>query len=256
MRPQVPTQNYSQRRIRSVAGVKRLFKRVVQRIAGKHYQEEHFIDLIRLAQQDGCERALDVGCGYGEKLKLLQSIGLDVVGIDINHDAVQANSDAGFKCLMPQDFTGSSDVYDLIIMSHIIEHFAPKDLLQFMDSYLVHLKVGGYLLIATPMPSSVFFYDFDHIRPYPPEALDEIFVQSRPQVQFVSKHQLELIDIRMRRRSLLIGRSVYWQMKRPKILGLAKNVAGRLYRYSCGTIGQADGWLGLYRNKGLRNKQG
>jgi len=238
-----------------MAHFKKTLKKIVQRILGKHYEVEHFIDLAQVAQRDGCMRVLDVGCGYGEKIKLLQSLGFDVVGIDINPDTVHVNLETGYRCLSLQDFTRSSDLYDLIIMSHIIEHFAPKDLLEFMDSYLGYLKVGGYLLIATPLPSGVFFYDFDHIKPYPPEALDEIFVQNHPQIQFISKYQLELIDIKKRKRSFLIGRSVYWRMKRPKLLEFAQDITGRLYRYSCGAIGQTDGWLGLYRNRGPRKKQ-
>ena len=50
-------------------------------------------------------------------------------------------------------------------MSHVIEHFAPSDLLVFMDGYIDLLRPGGHLIIATPLMSPYFYDDFDHIKP-------------------------------------------------------------------------------------------
>jgi hypothetical protein len=104
--------------------------------------------------------------------------------------------------------------------------------------------------------SNVFFDDFDHVRPYPPEAFDEIFVQKNLAVQFVSKYRLELVKIRFRKRGIRIPSKTreYWRQKRPNLLYLTTKFTGMLSKYSYGFIGHTDGWLGLYRNKGLRNE--
>ena len=230
-----------------------LLRKLVRKVAGEHCEAWHFIELVRLAQRHGASRVLDVGCGYGEKLKLLQSLGFDVVGVDVNSDAVGQNLKSGFHCFKPDEFLGSSQMFDIVLMSHVIEHFAPSDLLEFMDAYLSHLKVSGHLLVVTPFVSPLFFYNFDHVKPYPPEALDEIFVQVRPQVKFVSRYRLELVGLRMRKRPFLYQVSLHGRTKHPRVLRLARRGAVRLHRYSCGAIGRTDGWLGLYRNKGVRD---
>lgn len=236
--------------------LKKKLKRVVRRVVGEHHEMNHFVDLINLAKSDGVRRVLDVGCGYGRQLKLLEELDMHSVGVDINSDIVQANLNAGLRCMSPKKFFKGSELYDLIVMSHVIEHFVPKALLTFMESYLQRLRVDGYLLIVSPLMSNVFFDDFDHIRPYPPEAFDEIFVQKNLEVQFISKYRLELVKIRFRKRAIRIPNKTkqYWQKKRPNLLYLTTKLTGMLSKYSYGLIGHTDGWLGLYRNKGLRNE--
>ena len=56
--------------------------------------------------------------------------------------------------------------YDVLVMSHIIEHFQYQDLIKFIESYLGCLKTGGLLLIATPVMNPSFYDDFDHVKPY------------------------------------------------------------------------------------------
>jgi len=60
-------------------------------------------------------------------------------------------------------------------MSHIIEHFAPHDLLPFIDSYLHRLQPGGRLIICTPLLTKNFYNDFDHVKPYQPVGIGMVF---------------------------------------------------------------------------------
>jgi predicted SAM-dependent methyltransferase len=64
-------------------------------------------------------------------------------------------------------------------MSHVIEHFSPKDLIPFLDDYLDRLKVGGRLVIAIPLLTPYFYDDFDHVKPYHPMGILMVFCADR-----------------------------------------------------------------------------
>src|SRR5881296_1760420 len=81
---------------------------------------------IGLAQRS---RTLEVGCGRGRYLRMLSGMGFDVTGVDANPELVRANREAGFRCLTAEEFKQSLDRYDVMLMSHVIEHFAPQELL-------------------------------------------------------------------------------------------------------------------------------
>src|SRR5690349_793215 len=126
-----------------------------------------------------CQRAqgsvLDVGCGYGRYLRLLSERGVDAVGVDVNESIVQANRRDGLQCMTPEEFFRSAVKPRVILMSHVIEHFPPRDLVAFVDKWLDRLEPGGELVIATPLESPHFYDDFDHVKPYHPEGLMMVF---------------------------------------------------------------------------------
>lgn len=69
---------------------------------------------------------LDVACGLGDKILLLQNSGYhDVLGIEINSDSILACKQKGLNVLSFEEFsnTEKKEEYDVILLSHIIEHF-------------------------------------------------------------------------------------------------------------------------------------
>jgi len=54
-------------------------------------------------------RVLDVGCGYGRLLALLQAAGLEPTGVDLNPEIVAANRKAGLSCISTDEFESSND---------------------------------------------------------------------------------------------------------------------------------------------------
>lgn len=244
-----------------MSGLKRLIVRIINYIFYKSilryifteqikisYEEKLFIRMISTLAISPEQKVLDIGCGYGNKLKILDSMGIKALGIDVNPDAVKANLDAGFDCLTVDEFGKTADTFDVLLMSHIVEHFTPDDLLNFINSYLDRLKQGGYLIILTPLYSPNFYDDFDHIKPYHPTGFYMVFCDHTTQVQFHSRHQLKLLDIRYRRtpirlvhcRSLLF----YKYTSLPLIIN---NISAILFNISFGLIGRTSGWLGLYK---------
>ena len=136
----------------------------------KRFDEERLIrNFIKAAGLDYSAMILDVGCGLGEKMQWLVEDGYTPHGIDINPYVVEKIRSKGFYCITPEDFSKVNYTYDLMIMSHIIEHFYPDDLLTFINKYLNRLKTGGHVVIATPLEWNNFYGDFDHIKIYHPQ---------------------------------------------------------------------------------------
>jgi SAM-dependent methyltransferase len=222
--------------------------KIINAVLTFNNEERNLIRFLRSLALTSEHKILDVGCGYGKKSALIRSLGFNVVGVEINSHLVELNLKAGLNCMTVTDFEQTNDLYDVLIMSHLIEHFQPGELLIFIDSYLDRLKPGGYLIIATPLETYYFYDDFDHIKPYHPTGFNMVFTTKEAQVQCYSKHTLKLLDIWFRRRSfqLVFFRGLYIPKSNrlPLIINLALAV---LFRLSLGLIGKTDGWMGLYR---------
>lgn len=209
--------------------------------------------LVRLAEmacgESSGRKVLDVGCGYGRNTKLLSASGFDVVGVDVNETIVNANRAAGLRCMTVAEFLCSNETFDLVLMSHVIEHFAPADLVSFIDGYLDCLRPGGHLLIATPLFSNNFFDDFDHVRPYQPIGLLMVFGRDRAQVQYYARNKIELRDLWFRRspwRGNFV-RARYLASPLTRLLQFAEFASSIIFRMSFGLFGRTDGWVGLFR---------
>lgn len=194
-------------------------------------------------------KVLEVGCGHGRYLRILRERGFDVTGVDANPELVRANREAGLGCLTVDEWRGAKDVYDVILMSHVIEHFAPSELVPFMDGYLDRLKVGGALVIATPLFTRFFYDDFDHVRPYNPFGFFMVFGEGSAQVQYYARNKLRVEDIWIRRGywRFAYRRGRFVPSPTRRVLQLLEFVSAIVFRLSAGLIGQADGWVGLFR---------
>jgi SAM-dependent methyltransferase len=201
------------------------------------------------AKVDQHGRVIDIGCGYGRYLSLLKTRGFDVTGVDINPELVAACRKSGFACFSPAEFAVRDEAYDAMLMTHVIEHFSPSDLLPFIDGYLDRLRVGGHLVIATPLMSNNFYDDFDHVRPYQPLGLLMVFGRGAAQVQYYARNCLELRDIRFRRGPWRLNYSpLRFATDRRRYLMQAIDLACvLLFHVSFGLLGRTDGWVGLFR---------
>ena len=194
-------------------------------------------------------KVVEVGCGYGRYLRRLNDLGFDVVGVDVNPDVVHANREAGLRCLTTEEFRQSNELYDVLLLSHVIEHFTPGDLVTFMDGCLDRVKVGGHVVVATPLFTRFFYDDFDHVKPYNPVGFMMVFGENRAQVQYYARNKLRLEDIWIRRGHWRFAhrRSRYLRSPVWRLWQLLEFCSAMTFRLSAGVIGQADGWVGLFQ---------
>ncbi len=133
--------------IESVAMWKRFFGMVAYFHPGRRADLD-FAVMYLPAKPSG--RLLEVGCGGGKMLKLMQNMGWCVEGVDFDRSAVENAKAKGLKVHF-----GTLDVqkypenhFDAVIMSHLVEHVHhPLGLLE--ESHRI-LKPGGHLVIMTP----------------------------------------------------------------------------------------------------------
>ena len=198
---------------------------------------------------------LEVGCGFGRKLQMLGQLGFtNLEGLEVNPAAVERCREKGLKVFTPAEFRRHrmTCTYDVLLLSHVVEHFAPHSLLNFLNEHLHRLKPGGHLVVLTPLISdhgnTDFWLDFDHVRPYPPQGFKDFFGHGDEQVSTSSPHRLKIRDVRFRkspfrirqRRSLVLKTpgAAWWRLLN---VGFAL-----LFKLSFGVVGRTTGWVGLF----------
>jgi len=140
-------------------------------------------------------KALDIGCGRGEWLELLNENSMSAKGIDLDEgmleackilslDVTQGNGIAYFKELSDESLT-------IISAFHVVEHISFEDLQSLVQDSLRVLKPGGILILETPNPENIkvatenFYLDPTHIKPIPSNLLSflpEFYGYSRTKI--------------------------------------------------------------------------
>ncbi len=137
-------------------------------------------------------RVIDIGCGRGEMLSLLEAAGQDALGVDLDPDMVEVCRSRGLNAVVDDGIHYLSRVADDslkgIFCAQVVEHLITPELEQLI--VLAHEKLHreGVLVIETINPRSSyalgnhFYADTSHVRPVHPETLRFICEQ----VGFVS----------------------------------------------------------------------
>lgn len=92
---------------------------------------------------DKTAKILDVGCGFGQKIKFLNELGFkNVVGVEINKELASSAKNSGLNVFFLDEFEKffSEQKFDLLFMSHIIEHFQYSELIPFLEGYFQKIK--------------------------------------------------------------------------------------------------------------------
>jgi glycosyltransferase involved in cell wall biosynthesis/SAM-dependent methyltransferase len=125
--------------------------------------------------------AVDLGCGRGEWLELLNEVGFEAQGVDLDDGMLAACRELGLKV-----HTGDALAYlnalpdnshAIVSGFHLAEHIPFRALQQLVAEALRVLKPGGLLILETPNPENLvvgtsnFYLDPTHQRPLPPPLL-------------------------------------------------------------------------------------
>jgi SAM-dependent methyltransferase len=124
---------------------------------------------------------LDLGCGRGEWLELLQDNGYCALGLDINQAMLEQCQELGLSVLEGEALAYLKALPDNCLGAvtgfHIVEHLAFEILIQVMAEAYRVVRPGGMVIFETPNPRNVivgscnFYFDPTHKNPIPPEML-------------------------------------------------------------------------------------
>lgn len=123
---------------------------------------------------------LDIGCGRGEFLELLQEESIPAIGVDTNREMVERCRNKGLQAVAQDGLRYLKDQGDEslggVFLGQVIEHLDPEDLREWVRTAFVKLRAGGVLLAETINPqclstfSGAFYLDLSHKKPVHPEA--------------------------------------------------------------------------------------
>jgi 2-polyprenyl-3-methyl-5-hydroxy-6-metoxy-1,4-benzoquinol methylase len=125
---------------------------------------------------------LDVGCGRGEWLAQLESVGIQARGVDLSERMVRVAEERGLQAVSADACTyllaQEPGSLAAITAFQVVEHLPVPELWTLLEAAYKALAPGGLLLLETPNPENIqvaaysFRLDPTHLHPLPPPLLD------------------------------------------------------------------------------------
>lgn len=159
--------------------------------------------------------ALDLGCGRGEWIELLQTAGFAPQGVDLDEGMLAACRQWSLPVVQGDALAhlrALGDATQTIVSGfHIAEHISFDDLQTLVSEALRVLQPGGLLILETPNPENIvvgscsFYLDPTHLRPLPPKLLSFLpehlgyarvkVVRLQEDSRLASSQRIQLIDV-------------------------------------------------------------
>jgi O-antigen chain-terminating methyltransferase len=157
-----------------------------------------YVERIKSAATAGNFSLVDLGCGRGEWLELLQDEGLKAFGVDTNRVFLESCRERNLEvveCDAVQYLSGLPPQSVAAITGfHIVEHLPMDGLINLLDEVVRVLRPGGIVIFETPNPENVlvgsnfFYFDPTHRNPIP-GSLMKFLLEAR------GLHQVEIIGL-------------------------------------------------------------
>ena len=158
-----------------------------------------YLPLLETAQIGTQESPiLDLGCGRGEWLKLLQKSGYVARGLDINRAMLDECKARGLDVLEEDVITHLQSLPEASLGAvtgfHIIEHLPFPLLIKLLNETRRVIKPGGLAIFETPNPQNIlvgshnFYIDPTHLNPLP-SSLTEFLLE------YVGFHSVKVLNL-------------------------------------------------------------
>ena len=154
-------------------GFENLFRGAQEEIRGR------LVDYVPLFE--GASDVLDIGCGRGEFLDLLQERGVGARGVDINPEMVEECRSRGLEATVGDAVGHLRGLEDEslggLFAAQVVEHLEPAYLIRFLEVAFRKLRPGSTIVLETINPSCWFAFfdgyirDITHVRPLHPDTL-------------------------------------------------------------------------------------
>jgi O-antigen chain-terminating methyltransferase len=140
-------------------------------------RQQSYVDAL-----EGRSRVVDLGCGRGELVAMLNEAGVSAYGVEIDPDFVELLAERGIEVVAEDAVAHLAKLepgaVDGIVASHLVEHLQPAAVTQLVSLAAEKLADGGLLILETPNPESLvagsvnFHRDLTHVRPIHPDTLE------------------------------------------------------------------------------------
>ncbi|MFD2766144.1 class I SAM-dependent methyltransferase [Micromonospora eburnea] len=108
---------------------------------------------LRPATERPC-RVLDIGCGQGDLVGLMQADGIEAYGVDISPEQVEVARSRGLDRVCLGDFhsrlRAEPGTWDAVVATDILEHLSKDDVVRTFDEVRAALRPGGRFLARVP----------------------------------------------------------------------------------------------------------
>ena len=120
------------------------------------YEKDNFYEikkvnpiLLKFIKHISNKKALDIGCGIGMNAYFLQKQGYDVLGIDINSEAVSLANKLGVRAI-------NKDIrkyywntkFDIITSFYMLQHLSKQDAVNIIKKMVNNINLDGIVIIA------------------------------------------------------------------------------------------------------------
>lgn len=132
------------------------------------------------------KKILDIGCGNGDLIYWIQSLGFkEAYGIDISDDQVSLANRLGIPHILQTDLfiflKERENFYDVVVARDILEHLSKNEVINALDLVFNALRSDGTLIIQTLNAENIFWgrlrhADFTHEVAFTKESLRQVLI--------------------------------------------------------------------------------
>ncbi len=223
-------------------------------LAKAHYHniEKNIIDkFLKQHTATGVKSLLDVGCGLGEYAAVFKKYAIQFTGVDVNQEMVDSANQVGHNAILLTELNNSDTQFDIVFISHVIEHLDSDALIAFINFYLNKLKKDGLLILLSPLGVDNFHYDITHVRAYYPQAIWQMWGGYTSSLSVKKNEQLRLLDIYFVKDSFRTRKWRSYYVKdnwlKYQFTRMLNYITASIFLLSAGAIGKKTSWIGIYK---------